>query len=303
MTEKHFWLHVEGTGVKGKKISLDVLNRYTKNFNKLYHKIVSFNHLDSPSVPLSEFKLFLVSIREGGSAKLGIRPVFEFTPILEHPSQKAIKKTVEFLKSVSEDKGYEYVCENYNTPDIRISLLEGVEKLGPYKRDNTLRITFDHSLPEAHSVELNLSIDEKVLERCEEWIHKEITSDVPPLLGHYIGFKNLKEETNLWIKLLTGDEITCKLEKNLHEDLINSLKINDRVEIFGKYKLIPGKKIKVEKVKKIRRIEPPALLKLEEMEKIIISFDSPDPELLDDLPKIREIIRRNHILLHQLGDD
>ena len=36
---------------------------------------------------------------------------------------------------------------------------------------------------------------------------------------------------------------------------------------------------------------PSALMKLEEMEKIINSFDTPDPELLNDLPKIREIIR------------
>ena len=44
------------------------------------------------------------------------------------------------------------------------------------------------------------------------------------------------------------------------------------------------------------------LFPLKKMEKIVKSFDNPDPELLDDLPMVRKIMKKNHSLFQNLCD-
>ncbi|MHA1283848.1 MAG: hypothetical protein ACTSQP_15230 [Promethearchaeota archaeon] len=302
MEEKIFWIHIEGEGVKNKTARVLLLIKYLKYFNILFTKVAKFRNHISSNFPESQFQLYVINRIREGSFALGLKqnPDPYYIPLnMKDPHKEVIKDTKALLLNLSNGT-YKFLKKNYPKIDNRLSLLETLNKLGPIK-NNYLRITFNDLKEDFSKSELNVSFDEKLNKRINDWIKKEKRPEISSLSGKYIGFKDFKDKTKLWLKLPTGIEVACEFGKDKFRDEINSLNIYDTVTIFGDVLEVPGKTIKVKNVKKIEKGKIKPLLSIDELKSMFKKDE--DSEFFKDLPLIRKILKKNHIVLYRLGEE
>lgn len=302
MTDKIFWIHLEGEGVKDKTVRVQLLIKYLKYFNILFTKVARFRNHISANFLEKQFQLYLINKIRESSFAVGLiqEPDPYYIPLnMQNPHKQVVEDTNELLLNLS-NGGYKYLLDNYPKIDNRVSLLETLKKLGPIKR-SYLKITLNKLKEDFDKSELNISFDEKLDERVNEWIQKEKKPEISSISGKFIGFRDYKDKTKLWLKLHTGIEVACEFGKDKFRDEINSLDIYDGVGVFGDILEVPGKIIKVKNVEKIKKIEIPPLLSIDEIKKLF--KEDEDQEFLEDLQMISKILKKNHVVLHRLGEE
>lgn len=233
------------------------------------------------------------------------------------------------LSHTSYDEGIRFLKHDFPNKRERIRLFKNLKKFR-IEQEKNIKIIL-HIYP-FFDRDYEFIIDEVFYERISKWLKKEkqiyseISSEIffqdqveklqdqlpryadklefQSIIGNFIGFKNLKTKSKLWLRLKTGEEVECSIELGKFQETLDQLKINDRIKIDGRISNIFRNKIRVEYITRIEKLMPHPLLTT----KIVLkSFEKigrkPSEEFLKKLPSVLDSIKDNYLVLYRLGEE
>ena len=260
------WIHLEGKGVIGNRPRIDIMAKYLEALDTLANHVAMFGGHASDEYPLRLFHLYYVKLRTDCAA-IGSRFLKSFQARLDKRQDtdrytKVTHELCDVLVASTTDRGNDQIAKKYPSANHRVMLYNDVKKLCPIE-GRTVKITRTGVNQPFNESVFDLSIDEDVKTRVQEWITMESKAGITTLSGYFSGFRMKKSQ--FWILLEDGTECTCEYVDERLSVVLDKLRAYDHVEVHGNVIIKPEKAPEIKDVKRVVNLDEIAELKADKM--------------------------------------